>query len=77
LLDLNCRLLKLNRERRQLFEEANILSLLSEPEVYRKKKTYYRVWEHSIDGCWDGYGKEVRVRIGHTCKGAFKRRQEF
>ena len=51
----------LKEERRQLFEEANRLSLLSEPEVYRKKKTYYRVWEHSIEGCWDGYGKEVRV----------------
>ena len=51
----------LKEERRQLFEEANRLSLLSEPKVYRKKKTYYRVWEHSIEGCWDGYGKEVRV----------------
>ena len=51
----------LKEERRQLFEEANRLSLLSEPEVYRQKKTYYRVWEHSIEGCWDGYGKEVRV----------------
>jgi hypothetical protein len=51
----------LKEERRQLFEEANRLSLLSEPKVYRKKRTYYRVWEHSIKGCWDGYGKEVRV----------------
>ena len=51
----------LKEERRQLFEEANRLSLLSEPEVYRKKKTYYRVWEHSIEGCWDGYGKGIRV----------------
>ncbi len=51
----------LKEERRQLFEEANRLSLLSEPVVYRKGKTYYRVWEHSIEGCWDGYGKDVRV----------------
>ena len=51
----------LKEERRQLFEEANRLSLLSKPETYRKKKTYYRVWEHSIKGCWDGYGKGVRV----------------
>jgi len=51
----------LKEERRQLFEEANRLSLLSEPKVYRKKKTYYKVWEHSIKGCWDGYGKGVRV----------------
>ncbi len=53
----------LKEERRQLFEEANRLSLLSEPEVYRQKKTYYRVWEHSIEGCWDGYGKDVRVIV--------------
>jgi len=51
----------LKEERRQLSQEANRLSLLSEPKVYRKKRTYYRVWEHSIKGCWDGYGKEVRV----------------
>ena len=51
----------LKEERRQLFKEANKLSLLSEPETYRKKKTYYRVWEHSIEGCWDSYGKEVGV----------------
>jgi len=43
----------LKEERRQLFEEANRLSLLSEPESYRKGKTYYRVWDHSISGCWD------------------------
>ncbi len=47
----------LKEERRQLFEEANRLSLLSEP------KTYYRVWDHSISGCWDGYGKNVRVIV--------------
>ena len=51
----------LKEERRQLFEEANRLSLLSEPEVYRREKTYYRVWDHPIEGCWDGYGKGVRV----------------
>lgn len=53
----------LKEERRQLFEEANRLSLLSEPKVYRKKKTYYRVWEHAIEGCWNGYGKDVRVIV--------------
>ena len=53
----------LKEERRQLFEEANRLSLLSEPEVYRQKKTYYKVWDHSISGCWDGYGKKVRVIV--------------
>ena len=53
----------LKEERRQLFEEANRLSLLSEPKEYRQKKTYYRVWDHSIEGCWDGYGKKVRVIV--------------
>jgi predicted Zn-ribbon and HTH transcriptional regulator len=53
----------LKEERRQLFEEANRLSLLSEPEIYRSGKTYYRVWDHSISGCWDGYGKDVRVIV--------------
>ncbi|MCG2789355.1 MAG: hypothetical protein L6405_05330 [Actinomycetia bacterium] len=31
--------------------------------MYRQKKTYYRVWDHSISGCWDGYGKKVRVIV--------------
>ena len=53
----------LKEERRQLFEEANRLSLLSEPKTYRQKKTYYRVWDHSIEGCWGGYGKKVRVIV--------------
>jgi len=53
----------LKEERRQLSQEANSLSLLSEPKVYRQKKTYYRVWDHSIEGCWDGYGKGVRVIV--------------
>ena len=53
----------LKEERRQLFEEANRLSLLSEPKVYRRGRTYYRVWDHSIEGCWDGYGKKVRVIV--------------
>jgi len=53
----------LKEERRQLFEEANRLSLLSEPKVYRKGRTYYRVWDHSISGCWDGYGRGVRVIV--------------
>jgi len=53
----------LKEERRQLFEEANRLSLLSEPEVYRRGRTYYKVWDHCISGCWDGYGKGVRVIV--------------
>lgn len=53
----------LKEERRQLFEVAERLSLLSEPQVYRHKKTYYRVWDHSIEGCWDGYGKGVKVIV--------------
>jgi len=51
----------LKEERRQLFEEANRLSLLSESREYRRGRTYYRVWDHCIEGCWDGYGKGVRV----------------
>jgi hypothetical protein len=51
----------LKEERRQLFEEANKLSLLIEPIVYKDKKTNYRVWVHEIEGCWDGYAKKVRV----------------
>jgi hypothetical protein len=53
----------LKEERRQLFEEANKLSLLSKPEVYQDGKTTYRVWDHTIGGCWDGYGKKVRVIV--------------
>lgn len=53
----------LKEDRRQLFEEANRLSLLVEPKIYRQNKTYYRVWDHSIEGCWDGYGKKVRVIV--------------
>ena len=58
-----CSVAVLKEKRRQLFEEANSLSLLSEPKVYRQKKTYYKVWDHSIEGCWDGYGKGVRVIV--------------
>jgi len=53
----------LKEKRRQLFEEANKLSLLSKPEVYQDKKTIYKVWDHIISGCWDGYGKDVRVIV--------------
>jgi len=53
----------LKEERRQLFEEANSLSLLSEPKIYKQGKTYYRVWDHLVSGCWDGYGKKVRVIV--------------
>jgi len=53
----------LKEERRQLFEEANSLSLLVEPKTYKQGKTYYRVWDHTISGSWDGYGKKVRVIV--------------
>ncbi|MBM3712515.1 MAG: hypothetical protein FJW56_03650 [Actinobacteria bacterium] len=53
----------LKEERRQLFEEANKLSLLSKPKIYQDKKTTYRVWDHTISGCWDGYDKNVRVIV--------------
>ena len=53
----------LKEERRQLFEEANRLSLLSKPEIYQDKKTTYKVWDHTIGGCWDGYGRNVRVIV--------------
>ena len=43
----------LKEERRQLFEEANKLSLLAESETYIEGKTTYRVWDHAISGCWD------------------------
>src|SRR5665648_783756 len=51
----------LKEERRQLFEEANSLSLMVEPKTYKQGKTIYRVWDHHIEDCWDGYGKKVRV----------------
>ena len=51
----------LKEERRQLSQEAEKLSLLVEPEVYRVGNTTYRVWDHNISGCWDGYGADVRV----------------
>jgi len=53
----------LKEERRQLSQEANSLSLLVEPKTYKQGRTYYKVWDHSIKGCWDGYGKEVRVIV--------------
>lgn len=53
----------LKEERRQLFEEANKLSLLAEPKIYREGATSYRVWDHGVSGCWDGYGKDVRVIV--------------
>ena len=53
----------LKEERRQLFEEANRLSLLSKPQVYQDKKTIYKVWDHTIGSCWDGYGRNVRVIV--------------
>jgi len=43
----------LKEERRQLFEEANKLSLMVEPKIYKQGKTIYRVWDHEIEDCWD------------------------
>ena len=54
---------QLKEERRQLFEEANKLSLVVEPKTYRDKKTTYKVWDHHIEGCRDGYGKKIRVIV--------------
>jgi DNA-directed RNA polymerase subunit RPC12/RpoP len=51
----------LKEERRQLFEEATRLSSMVEPKIYKQGKTSYRVWDHEIEGCWDGYAKKVRV----------------
>jgi len=67
----------LKEERRQLFEEANKLSLLVEPKTYKQGKTIYSVWDHKIDYCWDGYNKKVRViaseetitKRSHACDG--------
>jgi len=53
----------LKEERRQLFEEANKLSLLIEPKIYTDSKTTYRIWDHTIGNCWDGYGNDVRVIV--------------
>ena len=51
----------LKEERRQLFEEANRLSLMAEPKIYKQGKTTYKVWDHTIEGAWDSYKKPVRV----------------
>jgi hypothetical protein len=67
----------LKEERRQLFEEATRLSSMEEPKIYKQGKTSYRVWDHQIEDCWDGYGKKVRVIVSeetttqrvHACDG--------
>jgi len=53
----------LKEERRQLFDEAKRLSFLKDPIVYRQGAVDYRVWKHTISGCWEGYGKDVRVIV--------------
>lgn len=53
----------LKEERRQLFEEAGSLSLLAELEIFRQSRTDYRVWEHCVSGCWDGYGRNITVIV--------------
>ena len=51
----------LKDETRELFEETISLSGITQPIIYRKNKTDYRVWEHKISGLWKGYKSEVKV----------------
>jgi len=51
----------LKDERRNLFEEAILLSEIVNPVVYEEEKTTYRVWQHTISDQWDGYSEPVRV----------------
>jgi len=51
----------LKDERRYLYEEAISLCQISEPAIYNKDNTTYRVWDHTISGLWDGYKDSVRV----------------
>ena len=51
----------LKDETRELYSEAISLCQITEPIVYEKKNTTYRVWDNTIEGMWDGYNKPVRV----------------
>jgi hypothetical protein len=51
----------LKDQKRQLYEEAVALSSISEPYPYENGNTYYRVWEHKIEGLWDSYKDRVTV----------------
>ena len=51
----------LKDEKRYLYDEAISLSKITEPVIYSKDNTTYRVWDHSLSGLWDGYKDSVRV----------------
>jgi hypothetical protein len=51
----------LKDERRYLYDEAISLSKITQPVVYEEDNTIYRVWDHSLEGMWDGYKDSVRV----------------
>jgi len=56
-----CVIAVLREGRRKLFEEAISLSEITSPIIYSENNTRYRIWEHPIEGLWDGYGRRVRV----------------
>ena len=56
-------LLYLRKKEGSFFKEANRLSLMEEPKIYKQGKTTYRVWDLHIEDCWDGYGKKARVIV--------------
>jgi hypothetical protein len=51
----------LKDETRELYGEAISLCKITEPIVYEKDNTTYKVWDHTIEGMWDSYNKPVRV----------------
>ena len=51
----------LKDERRQLYDEAILLSGISFPAVYEDNNITYRVWDHTISEMWDGYKGTVGV----------------
>jgi hypothetical protein len=51
----------LKDETRQLYDEAISLCKITEPIVYEKDNTTYKVWDNTIEGMWDSYKEPVRV----------------
>ncbi len=51
----------LKDETRQLYGEAISLCKITEPIVYEKDNTTYKVWDNTIEKMWDSYNKPVRV----------------
>jgi hypothetical protein len=51
----------LKDETRVLYEEAISLSKITAPVVYKQENTIYKVWDHTVEGMWDGYSGIVRV----------------